>query len=96
MPIHFIVRLQPKPGNEQAVLEELRKVMGPTRAEPGCVAMRAFTSVREPREFGIHSEWADIAAFKTHGALPHTKQFVETVEPLLTHPLRGLLSAELA
>ena len=80
------VRLQARAGEESAVEEAMREVMGPTREEPGCLSFHLFRSVRETRLFYIHSKWADGAAFQKHAELPHTKRFLEKVDALLEEP----------
>jgi quinol monooxygenase YgiN len=42
---------------------------------------------RDPLLFVILSRWVDEAAFEAHAALPHTVRFLETVTPLIDHPL---------
>ncbi|HXN24405.1 MAG TPA: putative quinol monooxygenase [Candidatus Dormibacteraeota bacterium] len=74
-------------GNESAVEEELRKVLGPSREEAGCLSVHAFRSTRDPRLFYIHSRWTNEAAFENHASLPHTVRFIERVESLIDHPL---------
>jgi quinol monooxygenase YgiN len=74
-------------GQHEAVAEALRTVIAPTRKEPGCLAIDAFQSVRDPRLFYIHSRWVDEAAFEIHATLPHTVKFIERVEVLIDHPL---------
>jgi len=75
---------------EAAFREELLRVNGPSREEPGCIRIDVFESVREPVEFAIYSEWVDEAAFDLHAALPHTVAFIAAGEKLLTHPIKGL------
>lgn len=75
--------------------EELLRVVEPSRAESGCVAIRIFESIREPLAFAIHSEWTDEAAFELHAQLPHTVRFLGAAEALLTHPVQGLRSREI-
>lgn len=87
---HFIVRFEPKPGMESAFREELVRVSGPSRAEPGCIRLDVFESVREPVVFTIHSEWVDEAAFELHTTLPHTVRFLSAAEEMLTHAVQGL------
>jgi quinol monooxygenase YgiN len=87
---YFTVRFEPLPGKEEAFREELLRVNTPSRAEPGCLRIDVFESVREPTLFAIHSEWVDEAAFDLHAALPHTVRFLEVAETLLTHPVKGL------
>jgi quinol monooxygenase YgiN len=88
--IHFLVQFEPLPGKEDEFRDELLRVIEPTRAEAGCVAIHAFASIREPRLFAIHSEWTDEAAFDRHAELPHTVSFLRAASDLLTHPVEGL------
>jgi quinol monooxygenase YgiN len=83
---YVFVRLMARAGKESAVEEALRDVMGPSRDEPGCLSFHLFRSMRERRLFYIHSIWADEAAFQKHAELPHTKRFLERVDPLLDQP----------
>ena len=96
MSFHFIVRFEPQPGKAAEFREELLHVAEPTRAEPGCLAMRVFESLREPAGFAIHSEWVDEAAFDLHATLPHTIRFLAAAEKLLAHPVEGFRSREIA
>jgi quinol monooxygenase YgiN len=93
--VHFVVRFEPQPGKEAAFREELQRVVGPTRAEAGCLAIHVFESLREPFSFAIHSKWVDEAAFDLHAQLPHTVRFLGAAKELLTHPVQGLRSREI-
>jgi len=93
--VHFLVRFEPLPGKEAEFREELLRVLAPTRGERGCLAIRAFESLRAPLMFAIHSEWVDEAAFELHSRLPHTVRFLEAAEKLLTHAAQGLRSREI-
>jgi quinol monooxygenase YgiN len=77
------VRLHAREGEEKAVEEALREVMAPSREETGCLSFHLFRSVRDPRLFYIHSQWADAAAFQRHSNLPHTERFLKKVDALL-------------
>jgi quinol monooxygenase YgiN len=94
--VHFFVRFEPPAGKEKDFREELLRVVAPTRAETGCLAMHVFESLREPLVFAIHSEWADEAAFERHAQLPHTIRFIGAAEELLGRPVQGLRSREIA
>ena len=88
--MHFIARLEPRPGKQDAFRDEVLRVVEATRAESGCLKIEVFESLRAPFVFAIHSEWADEAAFERHAQLPHTVRFLEAAEALLTHPVEGL------
>ena len=95
MSLHFLVHFEPQPGEAPAFREELLRVLDPARREAGCLSIHAFESIREPATFAIHSEWVDEAAFDRHAQLPHTVQFLEAAEKLLTHPVAGLRSRQI-
>jgi len=80
------VKLHAREGEEKAVEEALREVMGPTRVEPGCLSFHLFRSMRDPRLFYIHSRWTDEAAFQKHAGLAHTERFLKKVDALLDQP----------
>lgn len=96
MPVHFIVHFEPLPGKEAEFLGELRRVVEPSRAEPGCLAIHVFESLREPFVFAIHSQWADEAAFELHAKLPHTVRFLEAAKRCLSHPVQGSRMTQIA
>ena len=72
MSVHSIIRFEPLPGKEEAFRTEVLRVSKITRAEPGCMRIEVFESLRKPLTFAIHSEWADEASFERHASLPHT------------------------
>jgi len=88
--LHFLVRFDPPPERSADFRAALLAVTEAARAEPGCIEMHAFESVREPREFAIHSEWVDEAAFEVHSGLAHTVRFLASAEKLLGRPVQGL------
>jgi quinol monooxygenase YgiN len=87
MELFIFARFHAKLGQDVAVAAALREVTAPTRVEPGCLAIEAYRSSSDPHLFYIHSRWVDEAAFVLHATLPHTVRFIETVQPLIDHPL---------
>jgi quinol monooxygenase YgiN len=83
----IFARFHAREGCEAQLAAAIAAVVPPTRAEPDCHGIEAYCSVREPRLFFIHSRWRDEAAFDAHAGLPHTVRFLETVQPLIDHPL---------
>ncbi len=86
MELFVFVRFHAAPGNESAVEEALRNVLGPSREEGGCVSIQSFRSIRDPRLFFIHSRWRDEAAFERHAKVSHTVRFMERVDALTDQP----------
>ncbi len=87
MELFIFARFHSREGQEADVAAALSDVVGSTRAEPGCLAIGAYRSIRDPRLFWIHSRWIDEAAFEAHAELPHTLRFLERIQPLIDHPL---------
>ena len=87
MEMFFFGRFHARQGEEEAVARAMRDVLGPTRAEPGCLFIQAYRALYDPRLFYIHSSWIDEAAFDNHAELQHTQRFVEVVASLIDHPL---------
>jgi len=80
------VRLHAREGEEKAVEEALREVVGPSLEEAGCVDFHLFRSMRDRRLFYIHSKWTDEVAFQNHAQLPHTIRFLKRVDAMLDQP----------
>ena len=95
MSFHFIVRFEALAGKDAAFRDALLSVIGPSRAEDGCLAMQVFEPVHEPGIFAIHSEWVDEAAFERHSAMPHTLRFLNSARELLTEPVHGMRLREI-
>jgi quinol monooxygenase YgiN len=88
--LHTFVRFEPQPGKEQQLREELKLLLEPTRAEPGCIRIHLYEALRQPLVFYIHSEWVDEAAFDAHPKLPHMVRFLGLAGELTTHPVKGI------
>lgn len=84
MELAIIGEFRALPGRERELEAVIRKVVPLTRSESACLAIDAFRSNRDPALFFVHSRWIDEAAFEAHAALPHTREFIATVEPLIT------------
>jgi quinol monooxygenase YgiN len=79
-----IARWTAAAGNEDGVEQALRKLTGPSRAEPGCRAYRPLRDVSDPRVFVIYEEYDDEAAYEAHAASEHFRRHaLEEGIPLL-------------
>jgi len=86
MELFVFARFHAREGKEADVEKALGEQVAFTRTEPGCLAINAFRSTRDPREFFIHSRLIDEAAFNVHAELPNTLRFVAKLEALIDHP----------
>jgi quinol monooxygenase YgiN len=64
-----------KPGEEEAVLGCIRKLAGPSRAEPGCQYYQPTRSPDDPRVFFLFEIYDDEAAYKAHGESEHFQTY---------------------
>lgn len=85
--LFIFARFHAREGHQDALTAAIREEIPQARAEPGCVAIGAYSSTRDTRLFFIHSQWKDEAAFDIHGEMPHTVHFLKRVEPLIDHAL---------
>jgi len=85
--ISTIGRFLAREGCEVALEQAIRKCWEAVIAEPGCVRIEWFQSIRNPRLFFVHSRWASEAAFEIHAELPHTETFIEEALALMDQPL---------
>ena len=86
MELTVFARFHIRAGTEPAALEALAKTLAGTRAEPGCLGIRAYRATRDACLFYIHSRWRDEAAFDRHATLPHTVQFLASMEAIVDQP----------
>ena len=84
MELAIIGEFRALPGRERDVEAAIRKVVPLSRRESACLAIDAFRSNRDSALFYVHSRWTDEAAFDAHAQLPHTAEFIATVEPLIS------------
>jgi quinol monooxygenase YgiN len=89
MELFIFARFHVRRGQEGGAARVLSEQVQAARSEPGCVAIDAFRSTRDPLLFFIHSRWADEAAFEVHAELPRTARFVETMEAMIDHPFEA-------
>jgi quinol monooxygenase YgiN len=89
MELVIFARFHARDGQEDAVAAALREQVPGVWAEPGCLAIGAYRSTRDPRLFWIHSRWIDEAAFEVHAELRRTQLFVERMQELIDHPFEA-------
>ncbi|MFY4776678.1 putative quinol monooxygenase [Metabacillus sp. RGM 3146] len=75
--------LTAKPGKEEALLNELKKVLEPSRKEAGCIQYDLHQSKEDEGLFIFYETWKDQAALDSHSSLAHYKSYREATEPLV-------------
>ena len=87
MKLFFFAKFHARQSCGTQAEQALHNVLGPTRAEHGCISIHAFRSTSDPCLFYIHSCWANEAAFEVHAGLSHTKEFIAKMESLIDQSL---------
>lgn len=84
-------------GEEEQVREAIRRMIEPSRAEPGCLFYQPNRDPENPRSFFFYELYADEDAYRAHGESEHFQEhavggaipllesreriFYETLEP---------------
>lgn len=64
-----------KEGEEDRVLAAIHKLVGPSRAEPGCRFYQPNRDLENPRVFFFYEIYDDEAAYRAHGESAHFQQY---------------------
>jgi quinol monooxygenase YgiN len=82
-----------KEGEEENVLAAIRKLIGPSRAEPGAQFYQATRDLEDPRVFFLFEIYDDEDAYRAHGESEHFRQHgVGEAIPLLESRERSFYS----
>jgi len=73
--ITLIVALRARPGREAELEKELRALVGPTRAERGCLAYDLHASSDVPGLFLLREIWASLKHHQKHWETEHMKNW---------------------
>jgi quinol monooxygenase YgiN len=82
-----IARITAKPDKVGEMTELLRRLIEPTRAEPGCVGYELLHNADDPTDFTFVEEWADDAALAAHFETDHIKNGLTKFPELASAPL---------
>jgi quinol monooxygenase YgiN len=75
--------LKAKPGKEEQLRSELLKVIGPSRAEEGCLNYSLHESTENKSTFVFYETWKDEASLKSHIESVHYNQYRQNIETLI-------------
>ncbi len=76
MPYVVTATWKAKPGEEQNVLELLRRVAAASRKEPGCLLFWTHRSLEDEGVFFLYEQYASEQAFREHAASAHVRDIV--------------------
>ena len=85
-PVTVIAHFRAKAGLESRLHQELQRLLGPTRAESGCISYDLHQSQSDPALFVFYENWASQAALDEHFQTPHLKALLNMVPDLVDEP----------
>lgn len=66
-----VATIKARPGQEEALLSALQGLVGPTRAEQGCIVYDLHRSADEPGTFLFHETWESRPLWEAHMRSAH-------------------------
>ncbi len=85
-PLTVVARVRAKFGQEARLRQELQRMVGPTRAEAGCLRYDLHESTTEPGWFLLYETWKTAADLDAHFQTPYLKAFFQMVPELADEP----------
>jgi len=92
--IGVVAKIVAKQGEAENLLVELRRMVAPTRKEPGCLKYVLHKSSVNPSEFWFVEEWTSKDALDKHTQTPHyrelkqrTPEYVASSEVIVLDPI---------
>jgi quinol monooxygenase YgiN len=84
--VTIIARIRAREGKEEIVRQELLTLVGPTRAEEGCIKYDLHQAVDDNALFVFYESWASQEAIARHLQSPHIAAILTRVDELLAGP----------
>jgi quinol monooxygenase YgiN len=98
MPFVVTAKWTAKEGEEDAVAAAIRKLVEPSRAEPGNLFYQPHRDPGDPRVFFFYEQYVDSGAYEAHGGSEHFREYgledaiprLESRERVFYQPLDGV------
>ena len=89
--VTVLARMKAKPGMEEKVKQELLSLVGPTRAEAGCINYDLHQSTENKSLFMLYENWGSKKDLDEHLAMPYLKAFMEKANKILVEAVEVTL-----
>jgi quinol monooxygenase YgiN len=84
--IRVIATIRAKDGRKEEVKQELMGLVGPTRAEKGCLTYQLHQSLEDNSLFMFYEQWASRKDLDEHMHMPHMKAHLLRARELFAEP----------
>lgn len=85
-PLTIIATIRAKAGHESRAREVLLGMLGPTRAEAGCINYDLHESQEKPGVFAFYENWSSAAHLDAHLKSAHFQALAKLIPELFTGP----------
>ena len=85
------VHIEAAVGQEEKLVEQLRALVAPTRAEAGCLTYELHRDPKNPTKFMFYERFRSQAALEEHLASPYFKAFVAYRAALNPDPVASIV-----
>ncbi|MFK0174195.1 putative quinol monooxygenase [Streptomyces sp. NPDC090306] len=93
---HIICEVRAKTPHREQVRELLLELVGPARAEAGCLYYDLYEQADTPGTFFIVDGWTSAEAIAEHADHPNVTRVVDQLTPLLDVPLKVTTSTRVS
>ncbi|MCE7869084.1 antibiotic biosynthesis monooxygenase [bacterium CPR1] len=85
--IHVTANIEVQPGKEEDLVAAMAAVVGPTRAEEGCLEYHLHRSPEVSTRFLMIERWASPEALAAHLQTPHIKALFAQAPQIVAAPV---------
>lgn len=82
----LIAKFRTKPGTREKMKEMARGLIGPSRAEEGCIVYEFLQDGFDPDSFTFYERWRSMEDLKLHFREPHFLDFADVFPSLIDGP----------
>ncbi|WP_207956252.1 putative quinol monooxygenase [Rubrobacter marinus] len=82
-PLTIIAKLKAKPGSEDRLYKECRKLVAPTLSEEGCINYDMHRSVEDPGIIMFYENWETKPLWEQHMESSHLSEFSAATEDMV-------------
>ena len=80
MTLTIVANIRAAPGREELVYNELLKLVGPTRQEPGCLQYDLHRDNDNPAHFLFYENWQSHELWQQHMASAHLYAYKQATD----------------
>lgn len=87
--LSVIAQIRAKEGREEKLQQELLSLVGPSRAEAGCINFDLHRAAEDKALFFFYENWKSKGDLDKHLEFPHIKAFLSQADDLLAEPIQA-------